>query len=154
MFALSKNVEEEKRAQEVLSKLKFISQIQPNEKINVHDLTLANDSIYCNFWRYYHGESRSSTLLFIEELLIEAIDMAEVYLFQEDEFKRKLACIILETMEETKSGVQNLCKTYGCDRMFTSKLNILTKTLEVKTLTLKKRAKDSIATGKSLKEKE
>lgn len=131
----------EKTVQELLSKLTFISKIKPHEKINVNTMTLSDDSVPHGVYRYYHHETRHTTLEFIKKILSDAIDIASEYLFREERFFRQLGCMILEKIEESKKGIRSLEVTYGEDRMYISTLDTLLKTLEVKVEDLKKRVK-------------
>jgi len=123
----------EKTVYLVLSKLKFLSKIKPNEKINVKNMTLVeHDRFQVNLYRFVYGESRQTTLDFINSVLSEAIDICSSYLFREEKFYRQIGGMLLEGVEECRQGITNLTTTYTDDRMFVSKLDTLMKTLNIK----------------------
>jgi hypothetical protein len=125
-------------AEEVMAQLKFLSKVEPHEKINTKTLTLCEENVFSKFQRYMNGESRQSTLEFIKDLLSQAVEMCFLYMQKDNErkhtageYSKKMASLMLETLEGSRKGIKNIALTYQDDRMFTSKLDIILKTMDI-----------------------
>ena len=122
----------ERSVQDIVSKLLFISKIREGEKINISRLTLCQDNWSTKVYRTLGRESRCSTLEFIREVFGEAFDLSSKYLNTDNKFYRDIGTMILTNLQKSKAGLTNLTKTYAEDRMFISKIETLTSTLETK----------------------
>lgn len=127
--------------QNIISKLKFIAKLKENEKIDLQSLQV----ITADYWpsRLYRtfiarGESREHTLEFIKEIIGEAFDLCTRYMTIKQEFYQHVCNSLVLALQESKIGLKNLCKTYKDDRMFTSQIESLITTLDVKTSDLTK----------------
>ncbi len=129
----------ERSVQDIVSKLKFISKIREGEKLDVKSLTLGEgfkDSVYRTF--VARNESRYTTLEFIRMIVHEAFDLASKYLQKEEKFFKDIGKMVITSLNECKSGLLNLIKTYSEDRMYISRLETLMTTLETKTIDLQR----------------
>lgn len=125
----------ERKAQDVISKLDFISQVKCGEKIDIQSLQVVD----ANWWgsKAYRtfvarGESRDATLDFIKTVLHEAYETSLTYLSRESDYFNQIGVIILQAVMDCKKGLANLGKTYEDDRMFTAKMSTLAKTIDAK----------------------
>ena len=130
--------------QEVIGKLKFMSKIQKGEKINVRQLFVRdNDSdiqrllrTVRNFGAYLLAsdvvESKKATLTFIQETVNSAITLIAIYRRDNDDFKKSIADIIVNNLEESKIGIRNLISTYQKDRKFISEAEAVIQTVEAR----------------------
>lgn len=128
-FSVSGN---EISVEEILSELKFISKIKETEKINVRHMKVCGSDFISRFYRSFDGESRDNTFDFIKACITKSIDLAYYYMDYEDKFHQDISALIFSGLGDAKIGLINLAKTYADDRMFTSKLETLIDTLEVK----------------------
>lgn len=131
--------------QNIISKLKFISKLKENEKVDLQSLQV----VTADYWpsRLYRtfvarGESREHTLEFIKETIGEAFDLSNQYLSINQEFYQQVGISIMTALQECKLGLKNLCKTYKGDRMFISQIETLLTTLGVKTDDLEKKVSE------------
>lgn len=142
----------DKKVQETLSKLKFISKLQQGEKVNVKDLFIRdNDSIvqrilrtFKNYSTYISGstivESKEATLLFIQESVNEAITLITLYSANNAEpFQKHIAEIITQNLDISKQGIRNSIDTYKQDRKFMSEAEAVIQTLEARIKNLKEK---------------
>lgn len=132
------------KVQEVIGRLKFMSKILHGEKINVRELFVRdNDSVMQRVLRTMRNvgtflsasesvESKQATLDFIQETVNSAITLIAIYRRDNDEFKKNIADIIVNNLEQSKVGIRNLIATYQSDRKFISEAEAVIQTLEVR----------------------
>lgn len=124
----------EEAFQSIISKLKFLAALKPDEKIDVASMSVQGVSAIERLWRaaFGRGESRDTTYAFVRKTLNEAFDFACTYLDAPDPFRNRIGAIVVAEIREAKPGVVSLAATYRDDRMFVSRLNTLIATLDVK----------------------
>lgn len=139
----------DRSVQDTVSKLKFISKIREGEKLDVQSLRMSPDTWATSLHRTFlsRGESRDVTLEFIRGVIAEAFELAAKCLTYESDdraahegsqFFDEIGNLIIRSLQESKVGIENLAKTYNDDRLFSSKLDTLTSTLDSKTVDLRK----------------
>ena len=98
----------------VLSRLKFISSVKTNEKIDVSTLTIVNDDFLTSFIRTFinRTESREKSMQFITEVVDKSFEYLDDINIQQELWK---VC----------DGLRCLSETYKRDRMFISELDVL-----------------------------
>ena len=121
-------------AQDVISRLKFISTIKPGEKIDVASLSVQADTVLGRLYRTVlaRGESRTATLEFVRQTLGEAFELAQAQAVHEDAYVRRLGAMVFTAIVAAKAGIQGLSETYKDDRMFVSRIETLVGTLDAK----------------------
>lgn len=132
------------KVQEVIGRLKFMSKILHGEKINVRELFVRdNDSVMQRLLRTMRNvgtflsasdsaESKQATLDFIQDTVNSAITLIAIYRRDNDDFKKNIADIIVNNLEQSKVGIRNLISTYQSDRKFISEAEAVIQTLEVR----------------------
>lgn len=116
----------EQRVNEIVSKLKFISKVKPHQKINVNSLFVRDPGWYTTAIRSVNpDENRSSTLLFLERTISDAISLYLYYRNYNNDFHRKLAELLRLNLESSKDGLNSLCRTYAEDNMYASKIETI-----------------------------
>lgn len=136
---------EEKTVQDIISKLRFISKIQPGEKINIKERFVRDNS---QIWQriirtirnitYEDAESKDATLKFLEMVTDEAINLIVIYKSNdENSFNINVANLIISNLETAITGMESLINTYSQDRNFTTRVEALMGTLTLKLGTLK-----------------
>ena len=142
----------EHSVQDVISRLKFISTIKPEEKIDVSTLSIQNIGILGRLYRTFfaRSESRQATLDFIRYTLGDAFELAAVYLRDQEPrertmydpsphtFNMKISEILINSLIAAKTGIESLKETYRDDRMFVSRVGTLIDTLDAKIIDFSK----------------
>lgn len=116
---------------EVISRLKFISKINPGEKISVKGMYIQTDSWMTSIARsVFTHDSRESTMSFLNTAIKKGFDLLRMYhdnakadparTFDQTMFQN-----ILQDLCHAKRGLFNLKKTYESDRMLCCKLDTL-----------------------------
>ena len=120
--------------QEIISKLKFISNIKEYEKIDVQSMKTMENGYWTSTWRtlFSRGESREITLKFIKITIANAIMLCTQYIAMENEFFQKLGGTIGVELQDSRRGLMNLCKTYIADSMFVAKIKALILLIDTK----------------------
>lgn len=132
----------------VVTKLKFLSNVKPGEKINVRQLFVRDDTDwYQRFVRTMkniipklfnptmpltNGESKAETLEFIKFIYNEAIDLICVYNDPRDKFKQDISNMIIENINRSKTGINSLIHTYSEDIKFKSQIGAIVETLDAR----------------------
>jgi len=124
----------EQTAQDVISRLKFISTIKPGEKIDVASLSVQADTVLGRLYRTVlaRGESRAATLEFVRLTLGEAFDLAQTQAAHKDAYVRRLGAMVFAAIVAAKAGILGLSETYKDDRMFVSRIETLLGSLDAK----------------------
>jgi hypothetical protein len=120
--------------EEVISKLLFVSRLQPGEKIDVSSLSVQPNTYAVQLYRTIlaRGESRVTTLDFIRQTLDEAFELARAYSERTDPYSQRVGRMLIDALASAKTGIVSLTETYKDDRMFVSRVETLAGTLEAK----------------------
>lgn len=104
---------------EIISRLKFISKIKTGEKINVRCLTVQPDDISTSFSRtFYNKDNRQNTLAFIQNTVERSFELINYYHKSEKLSDQLLRNCIIDDLQSSKTGIQNLRETYSHDVKF------------------------------------
>lgn len=129
-FSISGN---QQRLESVVSKLKFISKIEPQQKINTTELFIREPGWQTTILRSINpGETRESTLLFLKDTVDTAISLSLLYQRYNDQFHQNILNMLKDALKECKHGLDNLCITYTSDRMYVSKIETLKQIIDTK----------------------
>lgn len=123
-----------------VSKLKFISKIEPGEKIDTQSLTIVSYSLATRFYRclFSRGESRETTFKFINEIVTKAFNLLYHYTSSDiDNENSTRINEIITSLEKSITGLKNLVETYYTDRMYTSRIDTLINSIVSKTAYVK-----------------
>jgi hypothetical protein len=123
-------------AHDIISKLKFISKIEKSEKVASHSSTpyVVADTTWTSILRTfgYSGGSKKDTLDFIKGTTDQALDLVKRCFAMKDQFYVRIAHLIITSLKEADSGIQNLIHTYRNYRLFVSEIETFRKILDVK----------------------
>lgn len=117
-----------------LTRLKLISKIGKNEKINVNrELHILDNNLWStSFNRSFNMESRKGTRQFLENTYESIFTIIENYIKSNDELKKITAHNIISDLQESITGLRNLKDTYDDDRKFGCDIDKLIDTIHVK----------------------
>lgn len=126
---------DEQKIQDIMSKLLFVSKIKKGERLDVQNLQLEQTNMITSVYRtiFMRGsESRNKTLNFITELVNESLNVANKCIHSSNKFQSEVGNSLLDSLLQSKEGIQNLTETYKDDRMFVSKIETLLNILDKK----------------------
>ena len=143
----------------ILVNLKIISKINANDKLKVsnNSTSIEKDGLMSWLSRWYNGDSREKTITFIKTVVTDAINitndiMNSTYInkkmkrtvYEENEFTKSLNTLFLvkNEMENCKSGILNLKKTYEMDIQIISQLEVIISKIDVHLAIISKKLKD------------
>jgi hypothetical protein len=112
-------------AQDVLSRLRFISRIQPGEKIEVESLRVHIHSWGNNLKRWWQSEGREYSLEFVRRAIVDAIIIIEDFLYHSDKLYRQVGELVLATLKDSRAGLYAFARTYESDRMYVARVETL-----------------------------
>jgi hypothetical protein len=124
---------------EIITKLKFLSKIQPGEKINTKPyLSIVNDDwITSLFRKFYNFESRSQTVQFINETIsstfqiIEQIKVTSKSIQIDTADTENILNNLYKDLVGSKNGIANLIKTYKADKIVICQLETIIENIDL-----------------------
>lgn len=133
IYTLSKNrnktsyyFEKYESFNDILSKLKFISNIQEGDKINVKTMSIEPPCIFTSISRtFINPDNRLNTLNFIDSTIKRSLDVVDRLLPNDsgDNSTSEIILNILNSLENCVTGINNLKCAYKNDIMFICKLD-------------------------------
>ena len=121
-----------------LTKLKFIGQIKPNEKIDNINIKVEDTSVWTPLKRFLYGDNRKNTLSFFSctvERVFEIID-ANVH---SKKISDKIFCgNIIQDLIASISGLKSAQQTYMVDKFFICEIDVLIENIQAKIFELQK----------------
>lgn len=123
---------------EIISRLKFISKIEPNEKINIRHLFVQPDNITTKISRtFINPDTRKNTLFFIKTTVERSFELVTFYLKSSKPSEVAICMSIIKDIENSKIGIMNLNATYINDRMFCCDIETLLQNINARLSGLK-----------------
>lgn len=113
------------RHREVIKKLKFISKIEPGERINVNNVSTASNNWFTSIYRSIFKESRTKTFQFLNDIIDRSFELISLYQDSGKTSDRITCSQILEDINASVIGLRNLQTTYADDRNFSCDIDTL-----------------------------
>jgi len=111
-----------------ISRLKFIGKIKKGEKINVKDMAVQPNNMYTKIHRsLVIVDNRNNTLSFILETIKKSFDELLTHLDKSKDnlFDLNISTNMIQDLENSKIGLNNLKDTYLDDLMFCCKIDTM-----------------------------
>jgi hypothetical protein len=132
------NINSAESRRSALTKLKFIGQIKPNEKIDNINIKVEDTSIWTPIKRFMYGDNRKNTLSFFcctIERVFEIID-ANVH---SKKISDKIFCAnIIQDLIASINGLKSAQQTYTTDKFFICEIDVLIENIQGKIFELQK----------------
>lgn len=123
--------------EEVISRLKFISHIQKDEKINVRQVNRQPNNFLTKIYRtIIYPDNRTNALKFIRDVLYRTFEIIETLIIKNDIVTCK---VIFSDLLKSKIGMNNLKYTYSEDTKFCCDMDVLVEFLCSKILFFKEK---------------
>ena len=124
-------------ADEVISKIKMIGKINPDDKISVKGMYIQRRSIITSVSRtLINHDNRDNTMTFISTTIKKGFDILNVYhntyIVEKKASDRIMFTNLLADMKNARIGLFNLKKTYEDDVMFCCKLETLIQEMDAR----------------------
>lgn len=101
---------------EILNKIKFISKVEENQKIDIHSMTISNNTYTDGLTRFlFNSSNRKEVFSFINLTVKDTILLCYNHLQQ-----KSYVDSILKLLDDCKVGICNLLKTYHYDKFLCS----------------------------------
>jgi len=127
---------------DVIIRLKFIGTFQPNEKVDVRNLRIENNTLITPFKRMLFGESRDTTYNFLNSTIERSFEIINAYI-RTDKISEKIFCKnILNDMVKAIQGLKNIQKTYRDDKLFYCNIETIIESIESKLSEIRERHVD------------
>ena len=118
---------------ELITRLKFLSKIKKNEKIDtVNMIVQPADSRLTSISRTYYQEARNTTLSFIEEIIKKSFELINKYINSSKISEQEIVKHLIKDFENSKEGIINLKYTYESDNMFICNLDTILQNIDAK----------------------
>jgi hypothetical protein len=117
---------------DIIIRLKFIGTFQPNEKVDVRNLRIENNTMITPIKRMLFGESRDTTYSFLNSTIERSFEIINAYI-RSDKISEKIYCKnILSDMIKAIQGLKNIQKTYRDDKLFYCNIETVIENIESK----------------------
>lgn len=116
---------------ETISKLKFIGKIQNGDKLT-KAMTIQTDSYLTQLYRTIFQENRQRTLAFLEETVNKSFEILKCYEKSKKKSDQLMCMYLMEDLKNSKSGLNNIKKTYEKDIKFCCDIDTLLQMIEAK----------------------
>lgn len=113
------------RHREVIKKLKFITMIEPGERINVSSCTTSPNTLFSAVYRSLFKESRQKTFGFLNDVMDRSFELVFLYKDSKKVSDRISLVQVVEDIMSSLSGIRNLQTTYQSDRNFYCEMETL-----------------------------
>jgi hypothetical protein len=114
---------------EIQSRLKFISNVQIGDKINVKFMLIQKDCFSTKLSRTLYYENRITTLNFVRDNINRALEIITKSCCQQD---KELTSNLIIDLKNSKIGIENLRETYINDIKFCCDLNTVLQNIDIK----------------------
>tara|TARA_Y100000389_G_C17122451_1_gene346107 strand:+ start:189 stop:563 length:375 start_codon:yes stop_codon:yes gene_type:complete len=112
----------------ISSTLKFIGQINKNEKIDVKNMYLQPNTLITSIIRtLYQLDNRQNTLELIQKTIEQSLNI-----IQNDDTQPQMKTNFMIDLEKSKEGIRNLKYTYNNDTMFCCNLESIIQMIDSK----------------------
>jgi hypothetical protein len=118
-----------------ISRLKFIGKIKKGEKINVKDMAVQPNNMYTKIHRsLVIVDNRNNTLGFILDTIKKSFDelLSHLNKSQENLFDLNISTNMIQDLENSKNGLNNLKDTYLDDLMFCCKIDTIIQDIDAR----------------------
>jgi hypothetical protein len=104
---------------DAISKLKFLSFVQKNQKINTRKVEIYNNNWYDVVYRtIIHPENRSDTIHFVNNIIESGVSLFE-------RSNEQTQGVLIECINNTKTGLDSLIYTYRTDPYMVARLEAI-----------------------------
>ena len=117
-----------KYALDMVTNLNFISLLQPGDKFYVSNRSISTPSYYDRLIRSLSGEDRTLIYSYIEKYVNNAISFIDS-VDSKDEMLFSYKQDVIESLEKSITGINNLLQTYKQDRIYCVDLNNINTTI-------------------------
>jgi hypothetical protein len=137
ILSKDKNINENQIIRDTIIKLKFIGTFQSNEKIDVRNLRVEQNTIFTPIKRMFYGESRNTTFDFLNTTIEKSFNIINSFI-RTDKLSEKIFCKnILNDLVNCISGLKNIQRTYTDDKLFFCNVQTLIESIQAKLIEIK-----------------
>lgn len=115
--------------EDIKVRLKFISHIQKDQKVDTKNLKLHNNGYFCSFYRFIYPDNRMNTIKFIKDIVHRTFEIIEFYKLSNRHMDLKL---LLEDLLKATTGLNNLKATYETDTLFVCHIDSVIESIKVR----------------------
>lgn len=115
----------------ISSKLKFVSMLQPGQKISVNTQAIQENTYWTSMVRSLTGENRIKVYKYISDVMQDSFSILDSLSNSSNEYDIQICKNLITDLILLKPGLNNLQKTYDLDKMYVSKIATLIQNLEV-----------------------
>lgn len=110
---------------EVITRLKFISMVKRDEKINVKNMYIQPKNMFTSISRLFNQESRDTTLNFLTMTFNRVFEIISYYTYTQKAIDKISIISIINDLTLSINGLNNLQHTYSDDRLFVCHIQTL-----------------------------
>ena len=124
----------ERKFEQIISDLKFLAKVKPNQKINVSTKQIVSSENYADriHRTYLQVEGKKTTITFVREVITAAIDQMFFFNNLKHPFYHRLADIIREEITMAQIGITGLATTYSENDSISSEMEAIVTSINAK----------------------
>ena len=115
---------------ETISRLKFISKITINGKINERYMSIQDDSYVTSLLRLIYNDNRGKTLAFVSDTITRSFELLKFYENSSKKSELIMCDNIIVDLRESRNGLNALKETYNSDTKFKCDIDTLLQMIE------------------------
>ena len=121
------------KEREIISKIKFINRIKKGEKINTYHQYIQPNNIFTVFSRtFINKDNRLNAYLFCEDTINRGFELLTTYERSDNDTCKILYNSLLDDLEFSIPGLENLKNTYITDTKFCCDMDTLIENIKAK----------------------
>jgi len=129
------NIIEGKR--QVVTRLKFIASITPNEKIDSQNLRIESSNILTPLKRFFYGDSRQQSMNFFTSTIDRTIEIIDAHIHTKSMSEKIFCANIINDLVLAITGLRAFQKTYESDKLISCEIDVIIETIEAKLYSIK-----------------
>lgn len=132
------NINSAESRRSALTKLKFIGQLKPNEKIDNINVKVEDTSIWTPFKRFVYGDGRKNTLNFFSSTVERVFEIIDANVHSKKISDKIFCSNIIQDLITSIDGLRSAQKTYEADKFFHCEIAVLIENIQAKVFELQK----------------
>ena len=132
------NINSSESRRSALTKLKFIGQIKPNEKIDNINIKIEDTTVFTPLKRWLYGDNRKNTLTFFNSTIERVFEIIDANVNSKKVSDRIFCSNIINDLVTSLEGLKSAQKTYVSDKFFVCEIDVLIQNIQGKVFELQK----------------
>jgi hypothetical protein len=127
---------------DIITKLKFISTFEIGQKMDSNNFKIESNNIMTPIKRFIYGDSRDNTIKFLNNTIDRSFEIIQCYSNSDRKSEIILCSNIINDLNKSIQGLNNIKETYKEDKLFTCSIDILIELIDARLTELREKNPD------------